>query len=348
MSEPRFCQQCGRSLIPLTTPHVSRQCKDCGQRAYFADPGKDGKGLVVEKGDSFHIPDGWLTLSLDPSKSRGTFTRTGVNVFVEHLFYSHLPTDPSQVESFLRALDKEADEVLLSSSRMPGLDLDSQDDMGRAFETFKDARDTIEWRAIMLTILAQHCLRLLTDDNCSKEDLASAIARTMATHLMLVYKQSLESHVWAGYEQTRLVYGVAAAGASTPTEALAIEALRPAFENLSEEVLAAWVGADANVGEKLGVKDIDEDIVNALAKYHLAKFERKRQEHHLVGEMQSRKWTNLIAAAAAGAAVAGVIVTLLVYLGVFASSPSTPSAPVPSAPSASVKVSSSSGESHSG
>jgi hypothetical protein len=330
MNGPRFCQQCGQSLVLLAVPHVSRQCATCDQTVYLANQAPDNKGILVEKGDTFTIPPGWITISLDPSKSRGVLTRSGVNWFVEFLISSRLPADPSKVEGFLQDLDKEADEAIRNSSRMPGVSPESEADMHRFFEAFKDDRDTIEWRAIMLTVLAQRSLRMLSDDSCGKEELAFEIARALAAHVMLVYKQALESHIWAGYEQTRLVYDVARAGASTPTEAKAIEALRPAFESLSEDVLSAWVGGNANICDKLGVKGIDEDVVNALARYHLAQFERKRQEAFHEGDAKSRKWGNLIAAAAAGAAVATAIIALLALLGVFSSSKqSTPNTPAP-------------------
>jgi hypothetical protein len=330
VNEPRFCQQCGQSLVPLAVPHVSRQCAACAQTVYLANQAPDNKGILVEKGDTFTLPSGWLTISLDPSKSKGSFTRSGVNWFVEFLITSRLPADPSKVEIFLRDLDKEADEAIRNSSRMPGVSPESEADMHRFFEAFKDDRDTIEWRAIMLSVLTQHSLKMLVDDNCSKEELAFEIARTLAAQVMLVYKQSLEAHIWAGYEQTRLVYDVASAGASTPTEAKAIEALRPAFESLSEDVLAAWVGGNTNVSDKLGVKGIDEDVVNALARFHLAQFERKRQEAFHKGDAKSHKRGNLIAAAAAGAAVASAIIAMLGLLGVFSSSQSsTPSTPTP-------------------
>ena len=51
--------------------------------------------------------------------------------------------------------------------------------------------------------------------------------------------------------------------------------------------------------------------MNALAKYHLAKFDQKRQEIHHEVEAKSRKWANLIAAAAVGATLAGVLIGLL-------------------------------------
>jgi hypothetical protein len=296
----------------------------------LANQAPDNKGILVEKGDTFTIPAGWLTMSLDPSKSRGTFTRSGINWFVEFLISSRFPAGPAKVEGFLRDLDKEADEAIINSSRMPGLDPENEADMSRFFEAFKDDHDSIEWRAIMLTVLAQRSLKVLADDNCSKEELAFEMARTVGAHVMLVYKQALESHIWAGYEQTRLVYEIAKAGASTPTEAKAIEALRPAFENLSEDVLAAWVGSNASICDKLSVKGIDENVVNALARYHLSQFERKRQEALREGDAKSRKWGNLIAAAAVGATLASVIIGLLGHLGVFSSSnPGTLNTPTP-------------------
>jgi hypothetical protein len=204
----------------------------------MANPGPDGTGIQVEKGDTFTIPAGWLTISLDPSKSRGMFTRSGVNWFVEFLFSSCLPNEPTSVEGFLRGLEEEADRAIVESSQMPGIDPYSEADMKRFFEAFKDQRDTIEWRALFLDALSKRARIVLTDDNCSKEELAVVIAQAVAAHVMLVYKQALESHIWTGYEQTRLVYDVARAGASTPTEVKAIDALRPAFENLSEAVLS--------------------------------------------------------------------------------------------------------------
>ena len=111
---------------------------------YFVTPASGGRGILVEKDDTVTIPEGWLTVSLDPSKSRGTFTRTGVNWFVEHLVSSRLPTEPAQVNSFLKGLDKEADEAIINSSQMPGVNPESEADMGRLFEVFKDEHDTIE------------------------------------------------------------------------------------------------------------------------------------------------------------------------------------------------------------
>jgi hypothetical protein len=327
VNQPRFCQDCGRSLIPLRVPHVSRPCDECGKSAYFANPDSDGTGIQVQQGDTFTIPEGWLTLSLDPSRSRGTFTRSGIDWFVESMIFGEMPSEPAKVVDFLTDLSKKADDALSNSTRMPGLDVDSESDMKRAFQVFSQETDTVEWRAIMIEVFSQRSLKLLHDGS-SKEELAQAVAKTVAAYAMLVYKQSLESHVWAGYEQTLLVYNIAAAVASTPAEAKAIKELRPAFANLSEDVLAAWVGADVNIAEKLGIKGIDEKVIKALARYHLSRHERQRQEEASSREAKSRVWGNRIAAAAVGATLVGILIPILIACGIISTS-SSHSSPTP-------------------
>ena len=345
MEEVRFCQHCGCSLVPLNVPHVSRPCQTCNKTIHLAEPGPDGKGIQVQKGDTFTIPAGWLKLSLDPARSTGTFTRIGVSSFVRHLIFSSLPTEPEKVVGYLEYLDGEVDAVLLASPRMTDLDINSQSDMERAFERFREEPDSVEHIAILLSAAMHRSLNILSNDE-SKEELAKWVAFAVAAHMMLIYKQSLETHVWAGYEQTQLVYGIAAAGANTPKEAKAIEALRPIFANLSEDVLAGWVGAEANVKEKLGVQGVDDAVVNALARYHLTQFEQRRQKADVDAQAVSRKWNNRIAGATAAAALAAVIVSVLIALGVLQTSKQTsPNAPTPSA-SQSVQPSSSSPGKH--
>jgi hypothetical protein len=338
-SSPRFCDQCGLSLIALNVPHVSRNCPDCGKSIFLINPGKDGKGIQVEPGDTFTIPAGWLTISLDPSKSRGAFSRPGINWFVEHIVSSALPTEPSQIRTFLDSLDKQADDVLEHSTLMPGIDPNSHESMERAFERFKDERDTTEWHALLLSLFRWKTLEKLDEDSASKEGVAFFLSRAMAAYAMLIYKRDLETHVWAGYEQMQLVYDIAAAATSTPTEARAIEALRPAFTNLSEDVLAAWVDSGANISEKLGIKNIDASVVNALAKYHLAQFDRKRQAEAMLEETRGKKRTLIVTAASAGAAIATAIIALLAHLGVFTNSATPPPTKVSSRVSSSARIS---------
>jgi hypothetical protein len=50
----RYCSQCGRSLVPLSVPHLSAECADCGKTVHFVRVGPDG--IKVEEGERFTIP----------------------------------------------------------------------------------------------------------------------------------------------------------------------------------------------------------------------------------------------------------------------------------------------------
>jgi hypothetical protein len=133
---------------------------------------------------------------------------------------------------------------------------------------------------------------------------------------MLVFQRDLEEYVWTGYQHRQLIYGIASAGAQTPAEAEAIKALQPIFEKLTEDVLHAWVDSGVDIGPRIGVSEVDEQLLKALAKYHLALFERRRLDHDRQREHRSRSVAHMIAAASAGAAVASVVFTALQVVGI--------------------------------
>jgi hypothetical protein len=106
MKEPRYCDRCGRSLLPLDVPHVRRQCEECGKTIHLVDRGDGEKGIRVQPGDAFTLPADWLRLSLDPRKSRGRFTRFGAAWFVKTVLTGDIPRDPSKLGRLLDQYEK--------------------------------------------------------------------------------------------------------------------------------------------------------------------------------------------------------------------------------------------------
>jgi hypothetical protein len=308
----RFCGDCGRSLVPLTTPHVERPCGQCGKSTFIADPGPDGVGIRVEKGDKFTIPAGWLKISLDPAKASGQLTRPGVTWFAGQLLVGGVPTQDEQVEEYLERLRTEADKALEASPLLSHLDPDDAASADAAIEILKDKQETVEWWLLLMGSAAAWLL----DELHSGADPAviRTSARMQATHSMVGFSQSLEPHVWAGYQHTSLIYGIASAASRDPADAEKIKALRPVFERQSEEVLHAWVASGVDIAPRLGVRDLEEPLLKALAQFHLSAFERQRTEKRLDQEHRARAWSNRIAGAVAGAAVAGTLVTIITAL----------------------------------
>lgn len=306
MADPKFCDQCGLSLLPLPVPHVARPCADCGKSVFVAEPGEGGKGIKIRKGDKFTIPAGWLTMSLDPAKSTGRFFRRGLNWVVAHFIAGELPTSSEDVEAYLERLKANGDAILEGSQRLAHLDLEDESDSEKAIDLLQGDKDTVEWWALVMGTLASGLLDDLRQG--ASPALVPHTVRMQAAHSMLVFKQSLEEHVWTGYKHTRLIYDIASASAHTPEEAEKIQALRPLFSKLEEDALHAWVEGDVDIAARIGVFGVDQAVLKGLAKYHLSVFERRRQEAQLEREHSSRVWGNRIAAAGVGAGLATGII----------------------------------------
>jgi hypothetical protein len=275
---------------------------------YVVEPGEGGQGIQIRKGDRFTIPAGWLKISLDPSKSTGRLSRSGVTWLVTNLTTGELPTAASDVEDYLERLKSRCDEVLEGSDKLSHLDPDDERDGDKAFELLKSDRDSIEWWAFVMGSYAAALLNDLRTGGPAGEMLLHSF-RMQAAHSMMVFKQSLEEHVWTGYRHTSIIYEIAAAGAHTPEEAEKIQALRPLFSGLDEDVLHAWVESDIKIGPRINVTNVDEVVLRGLAKYHLSLFERRRREAEFERDRTVKVWANRIAAAVAGATVASVILT---------------------------------------
>jgi hypothetical protein len=273
------------------------------------EPGEGGKGIQVREGDRFAIPAGWLTMSLDPAKSTARLVRPGVAWFVTQLLAGELPSQESDVEPYLERLKANADAILEGSEKLAHLDPEKEEDAKLAVELLEKERDTIEWWAMLMGTFATALLDELHSGTSAESMLYSF--RMQAAHSMVVFKQNLEEHVWTGYKHTKLIYDIASATARTPEDAEKIQALRPLFSRLEEDVLHAWVESDAEIGPRIGVTNIDADLLKGLAKYHLGMFERRRKERELEREHSSRMWTNRIAAAGVGAAVASTVIAAL-------------------------------------
>jgi hypothetical protein len=119
MNEPRYCERCGRSRVPLDVPHLSHTCVTCGETAYFVRPGDGGQGLKVEAGEQLTIPAGALTISLDPTRSNGRFSPIGVTWFVESLIGGQLAASDNDIRKYLTTLDGEADAAIAESQPEP-------------------------------------------------------------------------------------------------------------------------------------------------------------------------------------------------------------------------------------
>ena len=103
-------------------------------------------------------------------------------------------------------------------------------------------------------------------------------ARRPRSHLTIVTEPLFEQTLWRGYLANQVVYEAAAAASQTPAEAEAIKRLEPLFRNLDEATLHIWVESKLPIGPRIGVKGLPEEVLSALARWHLASFQREREQ----------------------------------------------------------------------
>ena len=82
------CNNCKHliDIDDLSSPYVVRTCQTCKRKINLREPGEKGHGIKVEKGDEFKIPKGWLQISANPLKGKGTLTRLGIEWFGKLIF----------------------------------------------------------------------------------------------------------------------------------------------------------------------------------------------------------------------------------------------------------------------
>lgn len=94
--KPRFCEDCGESLVKLDSWCTSKSCGDCGKEIFFIRRAENG-GVRVEEGEKFHIPQ--ITMSLNPNDN-GRFFRPGFESFLKQIFLEKKVQDEELIQRF--------------------------------------------------------------------------------------------------------------------------------------------------------------------------------------------------------------------------------------------------------
>lgn len=310
----RFCPHCGLSLVPLDRPHVSRDCDECGETVHLVEPGEGGEGIRVRAGDRFTIPSGWMKLSLDPAVG-GKLFRPGVGFLLKKLVFSGGLSDEEDFYEILEHYEETADEILEDSEELEDLDLDTDDGAQEAIERLKKQSDSREWFAILLGAFTSVVRGAIEDEDAARA--AWAMRNATAAHSMTVVRESVfEQTLWRGYLANRVVYDAASAASATPGEAEALRELSQVFDRVDEATLHAWIHSGLPVGPRIGVTMVQEELIQALAEWHLSSIERKREDERRAEEDRKFIRNLRVKWASAGASAAGVIVAALKAGGV--------------------------------
>jgi hypothetical protein len=317
--EENFCAHCGRSVRPLDGIHVEKDCDECSRQVYVAEPGADGTGIQVESGDRITIPEGAITLSLDPEDG-GRFTRQGLSWFIQKLLISQgIPDSGADFRSVLDVYDERAEQHLKNSELLKDLDLDSEDGMLAAWDRVKEKVRGEEFWAFLMGSSSEKARGLLesTDGNVAYEIARAVHVASVAHSLYMMTGEHIQEALWKGYEANRFEAEVENATARTLPEVRVIDHLRRRIANLDEGILHTWVNDDQPIGPRLALKvEYPEDTLKALCQFYLEGFERQREEERRKRDDSRERKKLILKTVSVTATVMTALAGLLKYLGI--------------------------------
>lgn len=197
------CKKCQNIVDRKDLPHVIRKCENCGRVMYIHEPLKHGKGLIVKNGERLVIPKDWLSLSFDPLKSRGHFTRYGLNWFAQRIFIEDYPKDKSKIRDELQKIEKRCDTFLSKSTLLTGLDIVNPDHAEKIFKILETKKNSAEWWALLTGIFLSFLNGALEKNDIDQAIWAmSGVERFRS---MFIFKEHLEGVVWMGHSAKKVV-----------------------------------------------------------------------------------------------------------------------------------------------
>lgn len=197
------CSKCGDVVERPNLPHVVRQCEVCGRELRIHEPGAHGIGFNVREGDKVVIPQDWLKLSLNPLKSRGQFSRLGLQWYAQQIHLEDLWSRREQIGSVIEQLDGRCDDVLKGSELIADLEISNEAHLEEIIDRLKANQDRPEWWAF----LTGTYISILRDamESADVQRAVWAMGCVERCRAMLMFKEHLEDVVWMGQSAKRVV-----------------------------------------------------------------------------------------------------------------------------------------------
>jgi len=199
------CKACKHliNIEDLSSPYVIRTCPKCNRKINLREPGEKGRGIKVEKGDQFIIPQGWLQISANPLKSRGALTRHGLEWFAKLIFIQDLPKNSDDLESQLKKNEEYCENYLRKSDIIKDLDLSNPEHSEKIFQRLNSNQASVEWWASLFVTFNSIVKKAVEENNAKRA--AWAMGNAERCRSMCVFKDSLEEVVWMGYSARRII-----------------------------------------------------------------------------------------------------------------------------------------------
>lgn len=201
------CEECRKlsENVDLSQPYCTRICRKCGQDFNVQERPASGVGFNIQKGDRVTVPEGFITVSANPLKGRGTLTRSGVSWFAEMVFGTNIAVGDAKENfvPFLQKIQEESEGVLLKSELTQGLNLELENDQMEMNRRVQDSPRGLEWWAWTASVFANIAQDMVTSGDANGAAWATATAERF--RMMTLFKENFEEVVAMGQSARQLL-----------------------------------------------------------------------------------------------------------------------------------------------
>ena len=199
----RDCPTCAGVVEFSDGPHIVRTCDDCGRTLRVRSPGERGRGIRIGKGDQLATPLDWMTLSFNPLKSRGQFTKHGINWFAKHAFVDGWLGARESLDDASETLRQRMYTVANESPVLSALDDSASPESPEVQQALDEIRDSREFWAYCTAVLLTVATAARGEGDA--ELTAWATAGAERCRMMLLFKEELEVPIMMAQSARRLL-----------------------------------------------------------------------------------------------------------------------------------------------
>lgn len=289
INKPKFCSECGLSLVKLDTWCSSRNCDSCGKKVFYIRPGQDG-GIKVEKGEQIHIPE--LTFSLDP-KTGGQFSRYGLEGFIKQLFIGRRIQNKEEFIEVFKETESSLDLELKNLDCISHCDLETKNGVSEAIKIL-NSEGLHEYE---LNLIKSGVLRECYEAIESGDTLRAAYTAHQSClfgNLSMLENNHLKKIIWLGYQcYVDLCKNEEMSDRSAREQRL-IKKVLSKIKALETELLYIYVNDGSDIAPRMSLSGIEESTLKALLGHELESREIDRDEALKNEEIEIKKMSNRI------------------------------------------------------
>jgi hypothetical protein len=286
--KPRFCGDCGQSLVKLDSWCSSKPCGDCGKEIFFIRRAEDG-GIRVEEGESFHIPQ--LTMSLNPNDN-GRFFRPGLESFLKQIFLEKKVQDDELVERF-KEIEVNIDTELNGLDCIQHCDLETNEGVEEAANILEQEGLTTYWYSLARSSSLRHCYEAIENGNALMA--ASCAHRaSIFKEFSLLEDEHLKEILWQGYNCYFDLAKNQGATQDSVKEQRLIKVISPKIKALTNDLIYTFVNDGLAIGIRIGVNGVSEETLKALLTHELEEREKDREDEFKEREINIKENGNKI------------------------------------------------------